>query len=229
MKPGKQPCKRRRSSEQSDRDAESVTDMGTSSSSTSTDSSADDDSYDDSADDSLADHEEPGPQIERLAEEVLPPTREVSDEERKARAVNEEIAEDDALREQVTQNIASGKSFWSREIGIDGAEFAPKGGKQCLCYYCNKPIAKQSLRFIYFWHTHRPNRYMHPDCIVPFAARNPTTVPRAIEKLAQIGASGTDPLIRDAANRISLELQLRQPTSAASASSSSSSSSASRP
>ena len=192
MKPGKQPCKRRRYSEQSDRDADRVTDMGTSGSSSSADSSADDDSYDDFSDDSLAKHEEPGPQIERLSEYVLPPNREVSDEERKARAVNEEIAGDDALRERVAQNIASGTSFWSREIGIDGAEFAPKGGRPCKCYYCEKPIAKESLRFIYFWHTQRPNRYMHPDCVVPFAARNPTLVPRTSRKLAQIGASVTD-------------------------------------
>lgn len=92
--------------------------------------------------------------------------------------------------------VTPGKTFFSKEIGLDDVGLAVSA--RSVCHFCGNKIAKADVRFSFFYSCLRPSKWVHETCLVHLAKRD-TCIPQVqarlqalSEKHAEGGSSSSD-------------------------------------
>lgn len=93
------------------------------------------------------------------------------------------------LKEELSSTPATSKTFFSKKLGLGKGEIAPT--KNSKCRGCKKHIAKDTVRFEWWWNKMKPNSYTHPDCIALLCADSSWLRSDAIKVLKDVSQSSS--------------------------------------
>ena len=142
-------------------------------------------------------------------DEVVPhPTAAVCEEAVVMMHLQEEIEQQDAAEAGIQQDIDShrqvrpGSTYFSSHVGLAAGAIAPTNRSRC--HHCKALIAKDSVRFEFFYSARRPPHWMHSGCVAPHvlaASRsgNAEMLSQARLNLQRVAESSVDERIVEAA------------------------------
>lgn len=131
---------------------------------------------------------------EAESQKVDPVTDTMVAEEKAAKALEAECKDMDEKKQEVAEqcrtNIPSGKSFFSKFIGLDSIGIA--ASSRSVCLHCQLKIPKNDIRYAWYHSCLRPHGWVHSYCLVQIS-RSTKTEARTISKLHEIleGPSGS--------------------------------------
>ena len=122
------------------------------------------------------------------SEQVIPANDVVKKAEAQIPEIAQEIETMDTMRQNTADAIrankaASPSSFFTKTIGLFESGLAVTGRSVCLA--CKKPIAKNSVRYSWYYSKVRPHGWVHSFCLVGFCKQN-NLVDQSIGQLKEI-------------------------------------------
>lgn len=122
------------------------------------------------------------------SEQVIPANDVVKKAEAQIPEMAQEIETMDTMRQNTADAIrankaASASSFFAKTIGLFESGLAVTGRSVCLA--CKKPIAKNSVRYSWYYSKVRPHGWVHSFCLVGFCKQN-NLVDQSIGQLKEI-------------------------------------------
>ena len=123
---------------------------------------------------------------------VVPISQTARKEEIETKRVEQELESAYQAQESLAEEVRSGKSFFSKKLGLAGGSLAASGRSKCRA--CGKLIPKDSVRFEWYWNRLRPNSWIHPHCLVDISQQNNLLqdTKRVLEGLVSASASSRD-------------------------------------
>lgn len=73
-----------------------------------------------------------------------------------------------AEAERAAGEIPRGSTFFTRKLGL-GSEHGLAASGRSKCHVCHALIPKGDVRFQWWWHTKKPNAWLHPYCVIQAA------------------------------------------------------------
>lgn len=136
--------------------------------------------------------------VEQEEEAAVPMSSTVAAEEKQLAPLAAEVEAADAHRQKVAATVQPSSSYFSREIGLLDADMAKTG--RAVCIHCKVKIAKDTVRFSWYYSKVRPSAWCHSHCLFELT-RATGLKNQVMPKLREIASKATathNPVVSDA-------------------------------
>lgn len=146
--------------------------------------------------------------MNKESEPVDPVSETARLEEKEEKRLKEDIDRSNQLKAAVSEQyhsgkLPTGKTFFSRELGVDGV--GPAASSRSVCLFCKLKINKGDIRYSWYYSCLRPHGWVHSHCLYQMATTSGLKE-QTVKKLEEFSNRASGSGGPDASQKMSTEL-----------------------